>query len=221
LTSGGRFVVFRSAASDLVAGDSNGVEDVFVFDRATAQTTLITWGMDGVASGNGPSAGFTLATEASVVALTSAAGDLVEGDFNGLGDVWAASFAPFTATDSDRDGLDDAWEMRFFGDLTHDGREDSDADGLTDGQEFRAGTDPGESASCLKLDSVMVGSEGVRLGWTAAAGRFYRLEYKASVNDPGWQDSGASMTLNGGEASATDAGGVGSPTRFYRLRLFE
>ena len=37
----GRYVVFRSSASNLVAGDTNGVDDVFVHDVVTEQTTRV------------------------------------------------------------------------------------------------------------------------------------------------------------------------------------
>src|SRR4051794_9344185 len=39
ISADGRFVAFSSHASDLVAGDTNGVADVFVVDRATGTTT--------------------------------------------------------------------------------------------------------------------------------------------------------------------------------------
>jgi Tol biopolymer transport system component len=39
LSADGRFVAFESDASNLVSGDTNGVRDIFVFDRATGQTT--------------------------------------------------------------------------------------------------------------------------------------------------------------------------------------
>jgi hypothetical protein len=38
LSADARLVVFQSTASDLVAGDTNGVEDVFVHDRTTGAT---------------------------------------------------------------------------------------------------------------------------------------------------------------------------------------
>jgi alpha-tubulin suppressor-like RCC1 family protein/predicted small metal-binding protein len=44
--------------------------------------------------------------------------------------------------DTDLDGLPDAWEMQYFGNLTHNGNEDADGDGLTNLQEYQAGTDP-------------------------------------------------------------------------------
>ena len=41
ISDDGRYVVFESAASDLVPNDTNGVSDVFVHDRATQQTTRV------------------------------------------------------------------------------------------------------------------------------------------------------------------------------------
>lgn len=46
------------------------------------------------------------------------------------------------AGDSDQDGMDDAWEIQYFGNLSHTGYVDSDGDGLTDIEEFARGSDP-------------------------------------------------------------------------------
>ncbi|AZQ13037.1 hypothetical protein [Shewanella khirikhana] len=48
----------------------------------------------------------------------------------------------FPAHDTDGDGLDDAWEIEHFGDLSRDGSGDFDGDGLTDREEFELGSDP-------------------------------------------------------------------------------
>lgn len=45
-------------------------------------------------------------------------------------------------SDSDSDGLDDRWELQYFGDLTQGANDDPDGDGLTNLQEQTAGTDP-------------------------------------------------------------------------------
>src|SRR5262245_48751845 len=37
----GRYVAFESTASDLVAGDTNGVADIFVHDRVTGATVRV------------------------------------------------------------------------------------------------------------------------------------------------------------------------------------
>ncbi|MGH7391481.1 MAG: BACON domain-containing protein [Candidatus Rokuibacteriota bacterium] len=44
--------------------------------------------------------------------------------------------------DSDNDGLPDAWELSFFGDLTSGPNDDPDGDGLTNAVELAAGTNP-------------------------------------------------------------------------------
>jgi hypothetical protein len=41
VSANGRYVVFESDASNLVAGDTNGVSDIFVHDRQTGQTTRV------------------------------------------------------------------------------------------------------------------------------------------------------------------------------------
>src|SRR5438445_4515324 len=52
LSADGRFVAFDSDASDLVAGDTNGVSDVFVHDRQTGTTERVSVASGG-AQGNG------------------------------------------------------------------------------------------------------------------------------------------------------------------------
>ncbi|MBB5353573.1 hypothetical protein HNR46_003834 [Haloferula luteola] len=47
-----------------------------------------------------------------------------------------------TLVDSDGDGMADAWEMHYFGDLSPTAISDSDSDGLTDLEEYQASTDP-------------------------------------------------------------------------------
>ena len=44
--------------------------------------------------------------------------------------------------DTDGDGLADAWELQYFGNLDQDGNGDPDGDGATNLHEFNAGTDP-------------------------------------------------------------------------------
>jgi outer membrane protein OmpA-like peptidoglycan-associated protein len=49
---------------------------------------------------------------------------------------------PALAADSDADGMDDAWELQWFGSLGQGAEGDPDGDGLTNLQEFQAGTRP-------------------------------------------------------------------------------
>jgi hypothetical protein len=48
--------------------------------------------------------------------------------------------------DDDQDGLPDAWEYAYFGNLDQKGNEDSDSDGYTNHQEYLVGTDPVDRA---------------------------------------------------------------------------
>lgn len=54
LSGDGRYVAFESEASNLVANDTNGEEDIFVRNRQTGQTSRITVGPGG-AQANGDS----------------------------------------------------------------------------------------------------------------------------------------------------------------------
>ena len=47
ISADARYVVFASTASNLVDGDTNGKEDVFLYDRVTRTTTRISVATDG------------------------------------------------------------------------------------------------------------------------------------------------------------------------------
>ncbi len=57
--------------------------------------------------------------------------------------------------DSDNDGMNDAWEIKYFGALNRDGSGDFDGDGITDLEEFQLGTHPQIKAGDLNLDGVV------------------------------------------------------------------
>src|SRR5438093_242361 len=93
LSADGRFVAFDSAATDLVAADTNGVSDVFVHDRQTGATERVSVASGG-AQGDGSSGriGFAfppaLSADGRFIAFVSSATSLVAGDTNGATDVF-------------------------------------------------------------------------------------------------------------------------------------
>jgi Tol biopolymer transport system component len=87
ISADGRYVAFESLASDLVADDTNGVCDVFVHDRQTGSTTLVSV-TPGGAGGNGPSSDPSISADGRSVAFESLASDLIPGDTNGISDVF-------------------------------------------------------------------------------------------------------------------------------------
>jgi len=52
ISADGRYVAFYSGASNLVSGDTNGTDDVFVHDGQTGQTTRISVASDGSQGNN-------------------------------------------------------------------------------------------------------------------------------------------------------------------------
>jgi Tol biopolymer transport system component len=72
LSADGRWVVFGSAASNLVANDTNGEIDVFVHDRVTGQTTRVNVGPFGTQAGR-PSIGQSISADGRWIAFSSMA----------------------------------------------------------------------------------------------------------------------------------------------------
>jgi Tol biopolymer transport system component len=83
----GRFIVFRSEASNLVLGDVNGLADVFIHERITGRTHRVSVGPGG-AQPNGPSGRPSVSADGRFVAFESEASNLVAQDRNGLSDVF-------------------------------------------------------------------------------------------------------------------------------------
>ena len=87
ISASGRFVVYTSAASNLVDGDTNWVSDVFVHDRETGETIRASVD-DAGNQGNGLSQFPRISAGGRIVAFESLASNLVDGDTNGALDVF-------------------------------------------------------------------------------------------------------------------------------------
>jgi len=91
ISANGRYVAFESAASNLVAHDSNRIVDVFVRDLATGKTRRLSISSRGVQAGcKGwcESTQPALSADGRFVAFESSATNLVPGDTNKLADVF-------------------------------------------------------------------------------------------------------------------------------------
>jgi hypothetical protein len=87
VSADGRFVTFISLATNLVPGDTNGVEDVFIRDRLTGTTRRVSVSSDGVEA-NARSDTPSISSDGRFVAFLSFASNLVTGDTNNNGDVF-------------------------------------------------------------------------------------------------------------------------------------
>jgi hypothetical protein len=217
----GRFVVFRSFATNLVAGHTNA-PDLYLYDTTTGtnslltleqpESDLVTWPSQPVMSLDGSSAIFQ----------TCSSG-LGFGDLNGTQDVFAALLPPAAHADSDGDGIPDWWMMQYFGHITGQAgdqslaQDDPNGTGMTTLQDYIAGTNPGDPTSVFQTAVLPPVSPGgnVTLLWSAVAGRTYSVQYKDSLDDPAWQLLIGTPTINGSQGQF--AVPADQPSRYYRI----
>ena len=89
ISADGRFVLFSSSANNLVPGDNGQLGfDIFLRDRASNTTTLVSANFSGTGGGNGNSTGGQISTNGRYVAFQSDSSDLIAGDTNGVSDIF-------------------------------------------------------------------------------------------------------------------------------------
>ena len=124
ISADGRFVAFTSAATNLVSSDTNGVDDIFVFDRQTGKTVRASVATGG-AEAHGSSFFPAISGNGRFVTFISSASDLVPGDTNGLDDAFVHDLVTGTTTRVSvrSDGAQTLTAHDFTGppDLTYDG----------------------------------------------------------------------------------------------------
>lgn len=87
ISGDGQVVAFRTEATDLVPGDTNGQWDVLRHDRRTGETTRVSVDSSGAES-NGRSDSTSINADGRLVAFFSSANNLVPADGNGFSDVF-------------------------------------------------------------------------------------------------------------------------------------
>ncbi len=87
ISADGRYVAFRSYASNLVSGDSNDHADIFVHDRQTGETTRVSVDSAGVQGADGSFAP-SLSADGRYVSFSSNSVNLIDDDTNGHSDIF-------------------------------------------------------------------------------------------------------------------------------------
>jgi Tol biopolymer transport system component len=97
LSPDGRYVLFSSSANNLMANDNSqpGL-NVFLRDRASSSTVLVSPNWSGTGRANGNSRFASITPDGHYVAFESDASDLVQGDTNGVSDVFRRDVAAGT-----------------------------------------------------------------------------------------------------------------------------
>jgi Tol biopolymer transport system component len=88
LSGDGRFVAFLSDAGNLVAGDANGFDDVFVRDTLNRTTLRVNVSTSNAEANGAPLSAPAISRDGRYVAFDSFATSLVAGDTNGVADVF-------------------------------------------------------------------------------------------------------------------------------------
>lgn len=87
ISADGRFVAFESEASNLVSVDTNEIIDIFLHDRLTGETDLVSVASDGT-QGNNASERPSISADGRYVAFSSWASNLVPDDTNDTRDIF-------------------------------------------------------------------------------------------------------------------------------------
>ena len=87
VSNDGRYISFSSTADNLVAGDTNGNSDVFVYDRVNQTTELVSMGLNNAVANDDSTSGF-ISGDGLYVVYESTANNLVAGDTNGNSNIF-------------------------------------------------------------------------------------------------------------------------------------
>jgi len=90
LTTDGRFVIYASLSTNLVAGDTNGFQDIFIRDRQLLTTQRVSFGFNGVQT-NSDNFVPHMTPDMRVITYTSTASNIVSNDTNGFRDIFAST----------------------------------------------------------------------------------------------------------------------------------
>src|SRR4028119_2515810 len=97
ISANGRFVAFRSIATNLVPGDTNDSRDIFVRDLLTNTITLVSVSSNGDRA-NDSSSRCSISADGRFVAFDSDATNLVPGDTNNTTDIFVRDLSTNTTT---------------------------------------------------------------------------------------------------------------------------
>ena len=114
--------------------------------------------------------------------------------------------------------MDDNWEMAYFGTLARNGAGDFDNDGMTDLQEYRAGTNPTDAASNLRITSEIHNGTNFVLSFNVVAGKGYSVLYRTNFSAGFWLKFTNLPTQSvSGSVNVTDSSVFGVTNRYYQI----
>ncbi len=88
----GRFIAYRSAATDLAAGSTSGIPQLIVYDRLFGSNTLLSTAATSPAAGDNRSLTPVFSSDGRTLVFASWASNLAPDDFNHFSDIFAFEF---------------------------------------------------------------------------------------------------------------------------------
>jgi hypothetical protein len=124
------------------------------------------------------------------------------------------------------DGIADTWRLRYFGSVRNhlsQAAADADGDGLPNWAEFKAGTNPNDVQSSLRMlaEKSSIGhspSRGLTLRWPSATALKYTIEVTQSITESQWVPVASNIPGTGAEMEFMIDNPPNS-SQFYRVRL--
>jgi hypothetical protein len=124
----------------------------------------------------------------------------------------------FQPTDSDGDGMPDAWECQYFG-CNADPNQDVDGDGMSNLAEYRAGTDPTNAQSAFKFIDIQAAPQGgVELRWASVTNKRYSILRSTSLLG-GFAELQRDVPATPPVNTFQDPDATGAGPYFYRLTV--
>ena len=153
------------------------------------------------------------------ITVLQAAGDVHLGEADGDGHAGvSAGLTVYSGTDTDGDGLPDAWEADnglVVG--VDDGAADPDGDGVSNLGEFVAGTNPQSGASALRIIAVTAADGECLVEWNGVAGRLYR--FSTSPDLVAWSTGTGVVLATASTTQLTAVASGGMSSSYVRVEV--
>jgi hypothetical protein len=94
---------------------------------------------------------------------------------------------------------------------------DTDGDRLNNWEEWRAGTDPTQASSVLKMLTASNSGSGITVRWQSVSGVNYYLQRSSLLESASFSTLQSNLVGQVGSTSYTDTNAIGSGPFFYRV----